>query len=376
MMRSNPPTNGNRRIHDAIVMSGWTWENFNTPERVALALAHLGAKVLYCENPSSFFRHGAGPLAEVQRGISRFVPQFLGHRLNHLPIGFQQLQSKMIAKQVLQNASELKLKEPLFFYPHGDFFVPLCREFKRRGFRLVHGCFDYLEAGQERHVELSDVTLTLSKTIFYQLKAKYGDKIAIIPEVTWLPGVGTQEVRAELAQEFSTIPHPRLGYIGPVSNRLNLREVERLLRARPDWHFVHFGEPKCLELPNVHVIKWRHPTELGGILDNLDVGFMPYDCYSNKNFHCMPLKVFDYFLTGLPVVSTPIVNLWEYSDTIYFADDASAMCRAVESALNEPKDGPLKSKRMAIARANSIEALANVLAQVLAPNEKTLHAAV
>lgn len=84
----------------------------------------------------------------------------------------------------------------------------------------------------------------------------------------------------------------------------------------------------------------------------------------------MPLKVFDYFLEGLPVVSTPIVNLWEYSDTIYFGDDADELSRAVQIALHEPANSPLKAKRMAIARENSIETLANVLAEVLALHEQ------
>ena len=79
----------------------------------------------------------------------------------------------------------------------------------------------------------------------------------------------------------------------------------------------------------------------------------------------MPLKVFDYFSIGLPVVSTPIVNLWEFSDTIYFGDDANELCRAIQSALDEPVDSPKKSARIAIAQQHSIEALAACLDDVL-----------
>lgn len=79
----------------------------------------------------------------------------------------------------------------------------------------------------------------------------------------------------------------------------------------------------------------------------------------------MPLKVFDYFLAGIPVVSTPIVNLWEYSDIIYFGDDSCELIRAIELALEEPSDSPRKIKRIEIGRGNSIEALANALLKVL-----------
>jgi len=351
---------------DAIIVSGWNWETFNVPERVALALASLGAKVLYCENPVSRLRGPGRPLEEIESGVHRFGPEFFGHRLNRIPPGFPQWQARMVARQILQNASRLNLKDPLFIYTWGDFMVSLCREFKRKRFTLIHCCFDYPEPAQERHIELSDLTLTLSKTVFHQLKAKHGEKIALIPEVRWISDSHQQTLAsASPHDEFAAILKPRLGYIGPVTDRLNLKVLEKILRARPDWQFIHFGAAKCLPLPNVHVIAWRDPGKLKDVTANLDVGFMPYDCYSNKNFHCMPLKVFDYFHAGLPVVSTPIVNLWEFSDTIYFGDDAAELSRAVQLALDEPADSPKKSARIAIAKEHSIEGLAECLDRVL-----------
>ena len=87
----------------------------------------------------------------------------------------------------------------------------------------------------------------------------------------------------------------------------------------------------------------------------------------------MPLKVFDYFHAGLPVVSTPIVNLWEFSDTIYFGDDAEELCRAVQSALDEPADSPKKSARIAIAKEHSIDTLATTLREIFS-GRSFLHA--
>ena len=362
-------------MRDAIIVSGWNWETFNVPERIALALARLGGKVLYCENPVSGLRRRGRPLKEIESGIYRFGPEFLGHRLNLVPVGFPQWQAKMVARQILRNASQLNLKDPLFFYAHGEFFLPLCREFKRRGFSLVHVCMDYPERGQEELIQLSDLTLTIPKSVFHQLRSKYGDKVALIPQVTRILDVGRQaDVAAgtDTPDEFAAIPRPRLGYIGPVTDRLNLRVLEKVLAARPDWQFLHFGAAKCLPLPNVHVIAWCAPEALKDVVANLDVGLMPYDCYSNKNFHCMPLKVFDYFYAGLPVVSTPIVNLWEFADTIYFGDDADELCRAIQSALDEPADSPNKSARIAIAREHSIEELSTALDQVFASRRQFL----
>jgi glycosyltransferase involved in cell wall biosynthesis len=361
-------------MRDAIVMSGWNWETFNVPERISLAFAHLGAKVLYCENPVSFLRGASRPQLEVEPRVYRTTPKFFGHRLNHIPVALPQLQSKLLIAQILRSAQDLCLENPLLVYPHGN-FAPLCSAFKKRGFFLVHVCMDYPESGQECLIELSDLTLVIPKSLYEDMRARYGEKIQMIPQVGRL--IEFRDAKAQSAMEASdlaSIPRPRLGYLGPADRRLDLRVLSRVLEARPDWHFLHFGESKCLPLENVHVLAWRSPERLNEIVAGLDVGFMPYARDDNKNLHCMPLKLFDYFALGKPVVSTRILNLLQFSETIYFADDAGELCRAIQAALDELPESPRKSKRMTIARENSIETLAEVLAKVLASCGKTAHA--
>jgi len=362
------PVKANRVVPDAIVMSGWTWEAFNVPERIALALAHLGSRVLYCENPVSLFRHKSRPRQEVESGIYRTGLEFLGHRLNRIPILVPRIQSKLLASQILHQAADLGLEKPVFIYPHGDFDA-VCLEFKARGFSLVHVCMDYPETGQERLIELSDVTLVVPKSVYESMRQSYGEKIRIIPQVTRLfHSDDSHREDSSRASELADIPHPRLGYVGPVNGRVDSRLLSKFLADHPQWQFLHFGAAKCFPFSNVHVLSWCSTEKLKAVVANLDVGFMPYACDDNKNLHCMPLKLFDYFSQGLPVVSTRIVNLLEFSDTIYFGDDSSELSHAIQLALDEPPDSPLKTKRIAIAQRNSIEALANVLAEVLAPH--------
>ena len=365
-MISPASSSENHRLRDAIVLSGWNWQTFNVPERIALAFAGLGAKVLYCENPVSALRHRGRALGEIEKGIYGYGLEFLGHRINRIPFG-SRLQAKLVADHIAKQAGILKLEEPVVVYPHGEWFVPLCRELKKKNFRLVHVCMDYPEPGQEEHIQLSELTMVIPRSVFYQLNAKYGEKIVPIPQVTqMLDRVGSPDVRSSsVREEFATIPRPRLGYLGPVTNRLNVKLLAEVLSLRPDWHFLHFGTAPCLRIANVHAMPWREPKDLGDAIFGLDVGFMPYDCCDNKNFHCMPLKLFDYFSRGLPVVSTPILNLWEFEDSVYFGHDAEGLCRAVQSALDESPDSPKKCNRLRIARDHSISALSAALRGVL-----------
>jgi hypothetical protein len=59
------------------------------------------------------------------------------------------------------------------------------------------------------------------------------------------------------------------------------------------------------------------------------------------------------------------VNLQEFSDIIYFGDDAGKLACAVQSALDEPADSQRKLKRIGIAQEHSIEGLSKILKQLL-----------
>lgn len=371
-MKNASQPDGNRLGRDAIVMSGWNWETFNVPERLSLAFAHLGARVLYCENPVSFFRNSSRPQQQVEAGIYRATPKFLGHRLNRIPLLVPHLQSELLVAQILRRVEDLQLHNPLFVYPHGKFGF-MCSAFKRRGYFLVHICMDYPEPSQRELIELSDLTLVIPKSLYAGLKAAHGDKVRLIPQVGRLPESGEMPA-SEQPNDLLAIPRPRLGYIGPVDGRLDLRVLAGVFAAQPTWHFVHFGKSKCLSFQNVHVLPWRSPEKLREVIAGLEIGFMPYARSDNKNLHCMPLKLFDYFAFGKPVVSTKILNLLEFTDTIYFGDDADELGRAIQMALGEPHESPRRAKRMAIARENSIETLANALSEVLAPSRKTADA--
>src|SRR5258708_38647678 len=116
-------------MRDAIVVSGWTWAASNVPERMASALALAGSRVLYCENPASLVRT-VRPFSEVEKGVFALGLQHLSHRLNSFPV-LRPLQAKLLATEILNKVLHLRLNDPVFIYPHGDYCLPLCREFKR-----------------------------------------------------------------------------------------------------------------------------------------------------------------------------------------------------------------------------------------------------
>jgi len=349
----------------AIVMSGWGWETRNVPERLATALARAGWRVLYCSNPSSFLREGSGRRSSLAENVEGFAPMMAGHRLNAFPLA-RKWQAGLLVKQVLDRARMTNIVRPVVLYPHGGWVVPFARELKRRNIPSVYVCMDHVEkAENEALADAADLVLVIPRTMYDQLKSRFGDKVCKLPQFGPELAMPGSEASSEALTRVKQIPRPRLGYLGLPSFRIHGRLLGELLTMHPGLHFVACGPVPGLQLPNLHDLGWIGPRELAAVCGQIDVGFMPYDCTRNFNLHCVPLKLFDYFAAGLPVVSTPIISLWEYRDLVYLGDTAEELAEGVRKALAEPPDDPRREKRRQIARAHAPDKLARLLNTLL-----------
>lgn len=353
-------------VRDAIVFSGFSWESFNVPERIALALSRLGCRVLHCASPVSIFRSPSRPIHEVGAGIYSLQARFLSSRLCDLP-GAALVQAHMLRRQIDAAARGLGLHKPLFIYAWLGRLFPLCLLMRRDHF-MVHICMDHsvsVDLNYDRYLDVSDKTLAIPKSCYHKFRARYGEKVAAIPQSGNVREISTGDLDNAVPAALCGVPRPRLGYFGPINRRVNTPLVADLLRSHPEWHFISCGSEVPLSLPNAHCIPWQSPRETARSVQNLDVGFMPYNLHDEEALHCIPLKLFDYFAFGLPVVSTPVIHLWEYRDLVYLGDSVAELEAAVRAALSEPLDSPKRAARTQIARSHSIETLASTLRRCL-----------
>lgn len=353
-------------MRDAIFY-GYDWTGVDSTERIALAVARAGGKVLHCGTALSWLRRPDRRLRRVEERLFTFTPVILGSRFNHFP-GMERFQAAAIVRQILSRARELELRNPMFIYSgEGLFLLPTCEAMKSRGFFLAHVCMDYWESGGKEHVELPDVTLVIPQALYQRLSGRWGSRIRQIPQAVDLRPY--RALNADPIQDspmFDSIPHPRLGYAGGgAQSRLDMRLLADLLKRRPEWSFVSFGDEPALPLPNAHVLPWQSPQALARFVAGFDVGFMPYPCSEAVSFNCVPLKLFDYFALGIPVVATPILHLREYEGLVFLGETAEELEQAIEAALQEPQDSPKRKRRKEIAEAHSVEALALVLEEIL-----------
>lgn len=123
---------------------------------------------------------------------------------------------------------------------------------------------------------------------------------------------------------FLNIPvkKPVIGFVGAINYRLDFALLHGLISQRPQWHFVFVGSIQYHpELPkksldtqwrdlrkrvNVFYYPQQDKTKMPGIISQFDIGMIPYDIGLDFNRFCYPMKLFEYFSMGKPVIATPI----------------------------------------------------------------------
>ena len=87
-------------MRDAIVFTGLSWEMFNVPERISMALASLGSRVLHCEPPQSVLRGKAQVMRHVADGIHSRIEDTVDDLVDRLQVGNIYVNRNMIGAVV------------------------------------------------------------------------------------------------------------------------------------------------------------------------------------------------------------------------------------------------------------------------------------
>jgi glycosyltransferase involved in cell wall biosynthesis len=180
------------------------------------------------------------------------------------------------------------------------------------------------------------------------------------------------EEPAELAQ----IPHPRIGYVGTMNPKVDFDLLLELARRRPRWQFVLIGPVRNLRdedtvvlgkldrLPNVHRRDKIAQDRLTAYLHNIDVGMICYRLSLGWPSAGYPLKLLEYLACGIPVVSSSLETVRQFSADVAIADSADEWEAALDAAVTTGGVGTPESRRQ-VARENSWDSRAEQLERLL-----------
>jgi glycosyltransferase involved in cell wall biosynthesis len=168
------------------------------------------------------------------------------------------------------------------------------------------------------------------------------------------------------------IPHdvPIIGYIGAINYRLDFRLLVAVAKHFPMLKFVFVGptqeeevplgkirlryaERNLFSLPNVIRISGVDKTMVPGIIAQFDIGMIPYESKQDFNRFCYPMKLFEYFYLGKPVISTPIEELKRFPKFLKIGRTAPEWEKEINTLLAVPWPNSNKSAQRRIATDNN-----------------------
>jgi glycosyltransferase involved in cell wall biosynthesis len=260
------------------------------------------------------------------------------------------------------------------FYP-GDF--PLVRAFGQ-AFTVLYDCVDFFDGDsvesasainiqEEKLIKTADLFFVNSHSLYSLHKPTR--KAKIVPQ-----GFRLEEFR--LAQLTSNLPIPTdkpvIGYIGGLNYRLDYPLISEVIAKCPRYYFVFvgpiqdFGSPserkrivgylkKLCRFKNFLYFPDQPKQAIPALIQRFSIGIIPYDLAHDFNRYCFPMKLFEYFFSGKPVVATPILELRRYPMYVSTASTASSWEANIRNLLDHPLTPHQVAKLRGLAQANSWE---------------------
>ncbi len=155
-------------------------------------------------------------------------------------------------------------------------------------------------------------------------------------------------------RELKRMNGPIVGYVGNLdAARIDINLLTAVARDRPHWNLVFIGsmhrgkEIKRLgRFPNVHFLGVQIYERAMRYVRHFDVAMIPH-VDNELTRHMNPLKLYVYLSLHVPVVSTMIENIDDFSEFVEKAGNAEEFVDAIGRCLNE---NPLAGRKEALRR--------------------------
>jgi len=251
--------------------------------------------------------------------------------------------------------------------------------------RIVYDCIDdlavfpynqeVLRQHHERMLREADVVACVSRPLLQECRRAREDALYLPNAVDvdhFAPPAIAHEPPAALRPALDA-GRPVLGYYGALASWLDVDLLESAARLRPDWSFVLVGirlaDAPPLDaierLPNVYVLPPQPYRDIPAVLACFDVAFIPF--VVNEITHATsPLKLFEYFAGGKPVISSPMPECAAFPE-VRIVRNARELAGALDAALVDSRDAEHQARVRRVATENSWKARVHATVSALSP---------
>lgn len=327
-----------------IIFSHLRWDFvYQRPQHLASRLAKLST-LHYIEEPV-FDAHGEIYFESVVKNKVLVMVPHLKPGLSHefTINGLIQLFGEFIKK--------FDLAETAFWY-----YTPMALEFSENyePQMVIYDCMDELSAFkfapdnlqilEKELLEKADLVLTGGRSLFEAKKEAHNNIHAYpssIDKEHFLKARGAVETPSDQISGNM----PKLGFYGVIDERFDIDLIGGIAEAKPDWQIILIGpvvkiDPKSL--PNNSNIQYLGPKtydQLPNYMAGWDIALIPFFLNESTRF-ISPTKTPEYLAAGLPVISTPIidvVNPYGLNNLVSIGTNADDFIKLAEEILTDER---------------------------------------
>lgn len=234
----------------------------------------------------------------------------------------------------------------------------------------------FLEDNHARALKEASLILTVAHTLHDRAKDERPDTLYLPNGVDYEHFAGASAV----ALNDPDIPHswlsgkPLAGYYGALAEWFDYDLLREVAQQRSDWNFIMIGPmydnslrdrgQSLLKLENVRWIGARDYQVLPQYLALFDVSMIPF-VINNITRATSPLKLYEYFAGGKPVVTTPMPECETFAEVIT-AQTAAEFSDALDLARARGDEPAFQERLRQLGQENSWTARVNHVLKSLA----------
>jgi glycosyltransferase involved in cell wall biosynthesis len=334
--------------NDLICVSHLRWDFVYQRPQHLMSRAAKTRRVFFVEEPR--FEETTAVRLEVRRdksGVLVVTP--------FLPLGLIEAEIHAHFAQLLVQLLEYHSVKDYALWVYTPMPLPALFALSENGHKpqlVIYDCMDELANFRfappelrERETQLfawADVVFTGGYSL-YEAKCKQHVNVHPFPSSVDVDHFAKATLNPNEPHDLQNIPHPRVGFIGVIDERMDIELLRQVSAERPDLHFVMIGPVVKIsedELPrgeNVHYLGQKQYDDLPNYLAHLDVAMLPFAINDSTRF-ISPTKTPEYLAAGKPVISTPIrdvVRPYGEKDLVVIAENSEAFVVGLEHLLND-----------------------------------------
>jgi glycosyltransferase involved in cell wall biosynthesis len=353
-------------LPDIVVYPMTDWHTrLQRSQQLALAFASLGHRVIIL-NPHLGRQFETVPLVDRSHRLSRLGERIveLHVRLPREPVFHHRLLSaredRVLCEAVDALVAAMRTGSAVQIVSFPVWMEAAVRLRERRGYPILYDCHDWLPgfgniapellAAETAAMELADAVA-------------FSSQVLLDRHVPERPAIGEKSLVVRNAVDGDLLPAPRghtrpaervAGYVGALESWFDTRCVEAAARRHPECRFVLAGriendQVKALGgLRNVELLGEVPYRDLPALLCRFRVALIPF-LRNNLTLAANPVKLYEYFRFGLPVVSTRLPEVEAFGGLVYTASTPEEFAVQLEAALEE-EDASREEARRRIAR--------------------------